>query len=285
MKTSNLLPVERMIREMELCNYSPRTIKTYSVCMSKLQNFSGQPIEKISNESFKDYLHERITNDVISPSLINQFISAFKIMQVDVFGRDWERLRIKRPRRESTQPVVLTKKEMASMISQTTNLKHKALIALAYSSGIRRQEAQTMKPGNIDSAAMRVHVIKGKGKKDRYTLLSQTALELLRVYFRKERPSIYLFEPLGKKGHCLGGTTLNKIVKNAASRAGIKKRVCFHTLRHCFATHLLENGVSLKIIQKFMGHSSIKTTAIYLQLADINMTGIISPLDGMEGLI
>ncbi len=282
MKKSNSLPIERMIREMELRNYSERTIKSYSACMSKVQKFSVLPFDKITIELFKDYLHKRITVDGISVSLINQAISAFKIMQVDVFGREWEPIRIKRPRREKRLPVILTTGEIAKIISLTQNIKHKALLALAYSSGIRREEMRTLKPGDIDSQGMRIHVVKGKGKKDRYTLLSKKALELLRVYYKQERPVKYLFEPIRKKGKYLGAETINKIAKNAALRAGIKKKMSFHTLRHCFATHLLEKGVNLRLIQQYMGHSSIKTTSVYLHLANINPGSIVSPFDDMD---
>jgi site-specific recombinase XerD len=282
MKESNSLPIERMIREMELRNYSERTIKSYAACMSKVQNFSGQPFDTITIEQLKDFLHQRITVDGISVSLVNQTISAFKIIQVDVFEREWEPIRIKRPRREKKLPVILTTGEVAKMISLTRNIKHKALIALAYSSGIRREETRTLKPENIDSQMMRIHVVNGKGKKDRYTLLSKKALELLRMYYKQERPITYLFEPNCKKGKYLGAETINKIVKNAALRAGIKKRISFHTLRHCFATHLLEKGVNLRLIQQFMGHSSIKTTSIYLHLANINLESIVSPFDEMN---
>lgn len=282
MKESNSLPIERMIREMELRNYSERTIKSYSACMSKVQNFSALPFDKITIELFKDYLHRRITVDGISVSLVNQAISAFKIMQVDVFEREWEPIRIKRPRREKRLPVILTTGEVAKMISLTRNIKHKALIALAYSSGIRREETRTLKPGDIDSQGMRIHIVRGKGKKDRYTILSKKALELLRIYYKQERPITFLFEPNCKKGKYLGAETINKIVKNAALRAGIKKKISFHTLRHCFATHLLEKGVNLRLIQQFMGHSSIKTTSAYLHLANIKPGSIVSPFDDMD---
>ncbi len=282
MEKQNSLLIERMVREMQLRNYSERTIRSYSASMSKVQNFYKLPLDKITIQQFKDFLHQRITVDKISVSLINQNMSAFKIMQVDILGRDWESIRVKRPRREKKLPQVLTVDEVARMISITRNLKHKTLLALAYSSGLRRDEIRTIKPGAIDSKGMRIHVFAGKGKKDRFTLLSTKALELLRIYYRLERPVNYLFEVSGKKGKCLAPGTINHIAKNAASKAGIKKKVSFHTLRHCFATHLLEKGINLPLIQQFMGHTSIKTTSIYLHLANFNPGSIISPLDGMN---
>ncbi|MCD4679359.1 MAG: site-specific integrase [Bacteroidales bacterium] len=282
MKKTNLMLSERMIREMQFRNYSERTIKSYQACMSKVQNFYNLPLDEISISKFKDFLHHRIMVDKISVSLVNQSISAFKIIQLDILGREWEPVRIKRPRREKKLPVVLTTNEVARMISLTTNIKHRALLALAYSSGLRREEIRTLKSGDIDSQGMRIHVVAGKGKKDRYTLLSPKALELLRMYYKVERPVNYLFEASGKKGKSLAPGTISHIAKNAASRAGIKKKISFHTLRHCFATHLLEQGINLRIIQLFMGHSSIKTTSIYLHIANIDPDSITSPLDDMN---
>jgi len=168
------------------------------------------------------------------------------------------------------------------MLYATSNIKHKALIALAYSSGLRREETRTLKPGDIDSKSMRVKVIAGKGKKDRYTILSGNALDVLRIYYRLERPANYLFEASGKKGKSLAASTLNAIVKQAAKRAHINKSISFHTLRHCFVTHLLEQGTNLRIIQQLMGHSSLKTTSIYLHMANINPGAVISPLDSVN---
>jgi site-specific recombinase XerD len=250
--------------------------------MSKLAKFFNQPVEEITIEQFKDFLHHRINVDRVSVPMINQAISAFKIIQKDVLGRDWESIKVKRPRREKKLPVVLSVEEIAAIINVTENLKHKALIALAYSSGMRKSEVKLLKPAHIDSKRMRIHVVHGKGKKARYTILSAKALDLLRTYFRIERPSVYLFEPNGNKGNTLAESTLNTIVKKLAKKAEIKKEISFHTLRHSFATHLLEKGVNLRIIQQFMGHNSIKTTSVYLHIANIDPNQVASPLDEMN---
>jgi site-specific recombinase XerD len=282
MKNQNSHYVELLIHEMQLRNYSSRTIRSYSELMSKVEFFYSLPLDQISSQKFKDYLLRRITTEAISTSMINQYISAFKIMQVDVLKLDWEQIRIKRPRRVKRLPVVLSLGEVEKLISVTRNIKHKAIIMLAYSSGLRRQEIQLIKPSAIDSARMQVHVVQGKGKKDRYTILSPKALETLRLYYKYERPAYFLFEAQGKKGKSLSDNTLNCIVKQLAAKAGIKKQVSFHTLRHCFATHLLEKGVNLKLIQQFMGHVSIKTTSGYLHLVNVNPSSVVSPLDSMN---
>jgi len=281
MENSNLTHIQRMTREMQVCNYSERSIKCYTSILSKIVNHFDIPIDQLSRNQVKDYLHHRIVVDKISPSTVNQAISAYKILQEDVLERKWEPMKIKRPRRNQKLPVVLSLEEVERLITSTLNLKHKALLALAYSTGVRREEAQQLKPANIDSSRMQVHVTKAKGRKERYTILSKKALELLRVYYKASKPSVYLFESNQKKGGFLSASTLTKIVKNSAEKAGIQKKISFHTLRHTFATHLLEAGVNIKLIQKLLGHSSIKTTMIYLHVANIEPGSITSPLDDL----
>lgn len=271
-----------MIREMQIRNYSERTIQSYVASISKLTQFFNLPPEAITIHQFKEFLHHLISVDKASVSVVNQSISAFKILQQDLLKRDWEAIKIKRPRRERKLPVVLSVEEVAAMITTTANLKHRALITLAYSAGMRRSEVKLLKPGHIDSKRMCVRVVNGKGKKDRFTLLSPRALELLRTYYCYYRPSTYLFEPSGKKNIPLSDTTLNNIVKQAAKRAAITKKVCFHTLRHSFATHMLEKGINIRIIQQFLGHTSIKTTSVYLHIAQTNPMSVSSPLDDMD---
>lgn len=282
MKDQNSHYVELLINEMQLRNYSSRTIRSYSELMSKLEKFYSLPLNLITIDQFKVYLLQRISSEAISTSMTNQYISAFNILQVDVLKHDLAEVRIKRPRGVKRLPVILSIEEVEKLITVTRNLKHKAIIMLAYSSGLRRQEIQQIKPSAIDSSRMQVHVVQGKGKKDRYTILSSKALEILRMYYKLERPSCFLFEAQGKKGKQLADATLNSIVKKLALKAGIKKQVSFHTLRHCFATHLLEKGVNLKLIQQLMGHVSIKTTSGYLHLANVNPASVISPLDSMN---
>lgn len=275
--------IEQLRYEMQLRNYSPRTIETYGLLMSKLEHFFGLPADEISSSQLKAFLHARINDPRgISISCINQHISAFKILQSDVLGRNRDDIKIKRPRLPKKLPVVLSMEEVGKLIAATSNIKHRAIIMLTYSSGLRLQETRGLKPADIDSARMQVHVVQGKGKKDRYTLLSVKTLEILRQYYKLERPACFLFEARGKKGKPLAEQTYNSIIKTAALKAGIKKRISFHTLRHCFATHLLEQGVNLRLIQQFMGHSSIRTTSGYLHLANINPASIVSPLDSMN---
>lgn len=267
---------------MQIRNYSPKTINAYVCSLINLARYYNLSPEAISKEQFKVYLHYLTETKKVSFTTINQLISALKILQHDVLGNDWEQVRVKRPRSEKKLPVVLSKDEVEKLIQTTENIKHKVIIALAYSSGLRKEEVQTLKPSDIDSKRMTIHVRQGKGKKDRYTILANKTLDLLRIYYRIIKPVNFLFESSMRKGNMLSDNTLLNIVKNNAKKADIKKEVSFHTLRHTFATHMLEQGTNLRLIQSFMGHNSLKTTSIYLHVAQIDPKTILSPLDDMD---
>ncbi len=282
MKKSHSCLIPRLVDEMQVRNYSPRTVTTYSGLLSKVENYFKLPIDQLTTDQFKSYLHHRITVDQISVSMINQHISAFRILQTDLLGRNWEQLKIKRPRKTKKLPVVLSINEVERLIDATRNIKHKTILMLAYSAGLRLQEVSALRLSAIDSSRMQVHVVQGKGKKDRYTILSRKVLEYLRLYYRLEKPRVYLFEPQGMKGRQISARTLQIIVKQSCHAAGIRKKVTFHTLRHSFATHLLEKGVNLRLIQQLLGHTSLTTTSGYLHVANITPSGLGSPLDSMN---
>lgn len=282
MEKKNLSVIGMLERELQLRNYSPRTVRTYVEIAQRTETHIGVTFDKITTDQYKNYIHQRITKDGISTSTVNQMLSVYKILQLDLLKREWESMKIKRPRRNKKLPVVLSQQEVEKLINATSNIKHRAILMLAYGSGLRRQETQLIKASAIDSERMQVHIVQGKGKKDRYSILPHKALSLLRQYYLLERPSCYLFEPQGKKNKCMSEHALNNLVKEAAVKAGIKKQISFHTLRHCFATHLLENGVNIRLIQQFLGHTSLKTTAVYLHLANIAPESISSPLDKLN---
>jgi site-specific recombinase XerD len=175
-------------------------------------------------------------------------------------------------------PVVLDRDEVKRLIDHIPNLKCKTAVTLLYSSGLRLSECLNLKPHHIESSHMKIRIEQGKGKKDRYAILSQRALELLRTYYRICRPSVWLFESRGRRMplHC---TTIGKAIEHAARRANIAKHVTPHTLRHSFATHLLENGAPLQVIQHLLGHSNIRTTIIYTHVRSALLDKVVSPLD------
>lgn len=269
---------ERLIAELQNRNYSQRTIDTYVECLATLSKYYGKSPDLITSEEFKTYLNERIIKRGFSISYVNQTISAFKILQIDILLRKWEELSIKRPRRQIKLPVILSKDEVRRIIEAPENIKHRALLATAYSSGLRRGEIQNLKPTDIDSERMQIRVSSGKGKKDRYTILSKELLIILREYYTCYKPKIWLFEGQ-KTGSKYSETSVENVLKNAVKKTGLKKKVHFHTLRHCFATHLLEQGTNLRIIQQLLGHNSLKTTSVYLHVSKADIMNISSPFD------
>jgi site-specific recombinase XerD len=274
--------IEKLQLEMEYRNYSPSSVKSYCTSMSVMEVRLNKALSSITTEEFKVYLHDLIFNQKRSTSLINQHISAFKIFYTDILKNDWERIKIKRPKKVQKLPVVLSMGEVERLISVINNLKQKAMIMLLYSAGLRRTELLQIKPTDIDSESMKIHVRQGKGKKDRFTILSPKCLDLLRLHYKLNRPKTYLFEPQGNKGRTISATSLKNIITKNVQKANIKKEVSPHTLRHSFATHMLEQGVNIKLIQRFLGHTTLRTTSVYLHLTNIDLTKVKSPLESMN---
>jgi site-specific recombinase XerD len=268
---------ELMLREMQLKNFSKRTITVYLSCLDSLSAYFNDSPEHLSTEQVKDYLLY-LKDKGLSVTTLNQTISAYKVFVVLVMKEKWEEIKISRPKREKKLPSVLSKQEVFLLLSETKNLKHRAAFALAYSAGLRLSEVCQLKVKDIDSSRNQIKITNGKGAKMRYGVLSEKALHLAREYWQVYKPKNYLFEGQTKGCHITGGT-LQKTFKKKVIELGIKKDVCFHSLRHSFATHLLEQGVNLRIIQHLLGHSSIKTTMIYTHIVNFSLDKLKSPLD------
>src|SRR4030065_2129629 len=221
---------------MQTRNYSPRSIDTYIHLLHELEEYHKCSIDEVTADQVKDFLQYSITERNLSVSYINQVISAVKILQKDVLGRDWESIRIKRPRRVKKLPVVLSKEEVKSMIETTRNLKHRTILAVIYSAGLRISELISLRPSDIDSDRKQIKVI-GKGNKYRYTLLSENTLDMLRMYWRAYQPVKYLFEGQNK-GQPVSKSTIQVVFRKAVKKVGINKQASVHSLRHSFATHL-----------------------------------------------
>lgn len=262
---------------MQTRNYSQRSIDTYIHLLRELEEYYKCSVDEVTADQVKDFLQYSITERNLSVSYINQVISAVKILQKDVLGKDWESIRIKRPRRIKKLPVVLSKEEVKSIIETTRNLKHRTILAVIYSAGLRISELINLKPSDIDSDRKQIRVF-GKGNKYRYTLLSTNTLDMLRMYWRAYRPSKYLFEG-HIKGQPVSRSTIQIVFRKAVKKTGINKQATIHSLRHSFATHLLESGVNLKIIQSLLGHSSLRTTSIYLHVTRFDPSSVKSPFD------
>jgi site-specific recombinase XerD len=262
---------------MQTRNYSTRSIDTYIHLLCDLEKYFKCSVDEVSVDQVKDFLQYAITERDLSVSYINQVISAVKILQKDVLGKEWESIRIKRPRGIKNLPVVLSKEEVKSMIEITGNLKHRAILAVIYSAGLRISEAINLRPSDIDSDRKQIRIL-GKGNKYRYTLLSDNVLVILRMYWKAYRPIKYLFEG-HIKGQPVSRSTMQIVFRKAVKKTGINKQATVHSLRHSFATHLLESGVNLKIIQSLLGHSSLRTTSIYLHVTKFDPATIRSPFD------
>lgn len=267
-----------MLEEMRVRNYSPRSVDTYVRLVAALSRHFGKCPSLISTAELKDYLFEKVSRDRISPSAVNQTISAFRILQKDVLQRDWDSVKVRRPRTPKILPVVFSKEEIMAILASLKNRKHHCLIALAYAAGLRLNEVVHLKPADLDSKRMQIRVQSGKGNKDRYTLLPGGLLVQLREYYRLYRPENFLFEGQ-QKGRPYSSRSAQAVLKKALKATGIIKEASFHTLRHSFATHLMEQGTNIRIIQDLLGHCSLKTTSVYLHICHFDPAQIKSPLD------
>jgi integrase/recombinase XerD len=226
----------------------------------------------------KNYLHYIISKKKASCSSVNGCYSGIKFFYENVLGRDWNMRNVPRIKRHKKLPSVLSPREVKSLFDVTTNLKHKAILMTVYSAGLRVSEASRLKVIDIDSKSMQIIIRQGKGNKDRYSLLSNSNLEILREYFKVYKPKDWLF-PGQVLGNPLTTKSMGKVFQEAKTKAGITKKSSIHTLRHSFATHLLENKTDLCYIQQLLGHSNLSTTSVYLHLRRLDVLKIISPLD------
>ncbi|MCD6345847.1 MAG: tyrosine-type recombinase/integrase [Bacteroidales bacterium] len=215
----------------------------------------------------------------VSSSYQNQAINSIKFYYEKVLKGPRRVYYIERPRKEKTLPAVMSEAEVKMIFEKMTNLKHKCLLMTCYSGGLRISEVLNLKPSDIDSSRMLIHIRGGKGKKDRVTLLSTKLLEILREYYKMYKPGEYLFA--GQMGGKYSDRSAQLVIKRAADRAGIGRRVTMHTLRHSFATHLLENGTDIRYIQSLLGHASPKTTQIYTHITTKGIDQIKNPLDNL----
>lgn len=268
---------EAYLLKLELKRYANSTVKTYVTFFELFINYhNDKELQEIDEADVRTFLQHLIQKKH-SNSYVNQAINAIKFYYEVVLGMPNRFYEIERPRKESKLPTVISKEEVLSIIENTNNLKHRCIVQLLYGSGLRRSELLNLKLDHIDSNRMLVHVKDSKGKKDRLTLLSKTALNDLRLYFTKYKPRVYLFE--GRNGNQYSGESVLSIVKTAAIKARIRITVTPHVLRHSFATHLLESGTDLRQIQVLLGHGSTKTTEIYTHVATNTFESIKNPLD------
>lgn len=271
------LHYEKMKQEMELRGYSPQTQKHYLNHVRLLENYWGKPPDLIEPEEIKQYLHYRIKKG-ISYSNISISCNAFKFMFNSVLYRSFSDEVIVRPKIKKKLPYVLSKNEILSILNHVSSLKHRTILLTIYSSGLRISEVLNLLGSDIDSDNMLIRVRGGKGGKDRFSILGRENLLLLRHYWKVYKPEGFLF-PGKSPGKPLAPRNIQQVFKSAKEKAGITKPVSVHSLRHSFATHLLENDTDLRTIQVLLGHASIDSTCIYLHLSTKRLSSVKSPLD------
>jgi integrase/recombinase XerD len=276
--TEGMAQIEKFKQYLRSKRYSESTIMTYSEALkSFLVFYREKPIADITNEDVIVFNNEYILKKNLSASYQNQIVNAIKLFFKIIHDSKMVIEELHRPKNAKRLPNVLSKEETFRLIDLTTNLKHKSLLALIYSSGLRISEAINMQITDIDSQRMLIHVKNAKGKKDRYTLLSTKLLGLLKEYYTIYTPKKFLFE--GQYGEQYSSRSAQSVLHQSAKKAGITKQITLHTLRHSFATHLLENGTDLRYIQDLLGHSSPKTTMIYTHVSSTSLKNIINPFD------
>ena len=258
--------------------YSYRTIKSYSNALKTFFSYFNYKNPKNINPSdIEQFINKMVVDDNISQSYQKVLVGAIKLFYNELLRKNFKLNYLYPDRPEKKLPVVLDKSEIKILLNSIQNLKHKAILSLIYSAGLRLSEVIEIKLTDIDSKRMLIKIVQGKGEKDRYVMLSDKLLVLLREYYREYKPKEYLFE--GQKGGKYSSRSVQAIFKEALRKSNIKKKASVHTLRHSFATHLLESGVDIRIIQQLLGHNSLKTTQIYTQISSSKISEIKSPID------
>jgi site-specific recombinase XerD len=257
-----------MLEYMRLRHYSPRTIKSYLAQVAAFARHLDRSPDTATLEEVSAYLLH-LEERGMSQSLLSNAYSGIKVLFVAVLDKAWDARILPRSRRERRLPAVLSAQEALALVNAPQNLKHRTILRLLYASGLRISEALALQISDVDSSRMALIVHGGKGFKDRQVPLSSSMLESLREYYRVCRPKAYLFESV-QTGGPLSQRTVQAVFQRAKARAGVSHKASVHTLRHCYATHLLEAGVEVTELRRFLGHSNLATTARYLHLRTPN---------------
>ena len=269
---------QKMINDMKLRRFSKKTQYAYISAVAGLAKFYNLSPDRIDKHRVQAYLLHLMDAEKKSWNTCNIVVSGLRFFYTETLGRDSMYLEIP-PRKKNNQlPEILSSREIESLFASTDNPKNKTLLMTTYAAGLRVSEVVKLKITDIDSKRMMIRIEQGKGRKDRYTILSPRLLTELRHYYRKYLPELWLFQGRIPE-HYLSVGTAQRIYYRAKEKAGIKKGKGIHILRHCFATHLLEAGVDLRTIQALMGHNSIMTTMVYLQVSRKKLSSTQSPLD------
>ena len=274
----NIHAVKKMAELLKLKGYSNSTIKTYqNEFIQFLTALKNNPVDSCDAQKVRSYMLYCNEHLKLTENTLHSRLNALKFYFEQVLHREKVFVDIPRPKKHSQLPKTIHQEDIKKMFDKTTNLKHNTMLKLCYGMGLRLSEIINLKITDIDSKNMQVFIEKGKGKKDRYVNLPQSILEQLRAYYKGYRPKIYLFE--GQDGRQYSARSTQQVFKNALQKAGINKKVGIHSLRHSYATHLLEQGTDIRFIQELLGHKDLKTTLIYTDVTNNSIRNVVSPLD------
>jgi len=277
---------QRMLEELQRRNYSPATTRGYILAVKQFAQHFGKSPEKMGAEEIRRFQLYLLNEKKLAPGTVETRMSALRFLYKKTLKRrDLAYDDLLFPKTPRKLPVVLSPEEVTRLIEAAPNLMYRTLLMVLYSTGIRRTEASLLKVSDIDSERRVIHIRQGKGSRDRDVPLTPKLLEALREYWRWKRPEVYLFPSTpGHRGleGPISDTTVWYACKRAASKAGIKKRIGPHTLRHSFATHLLEAGADLRTIQLLMGHERLEHTTLYLHLSQRHLHAALNPLDQIQ---
>jgi site-specific recombinase XerD len=270
-----------MIEDMRVRNLSPNTQQLYIDRVARFARYFGKSPELLGPEDVRTYQVYLIHQKRASSSALQQTVCALRFLYRNTLGKEWALPYIPAPKREKKLPVVLSQEEVSRFFEHLPNLKHRALIITAYATGMRVSEVVSLRAADIDSDRMMIRVEQGKGRKDRYVMLSPNLLELLRAYWKVARPADWLF-PGQRPGTHLTAKRVLQVCIKAGAAAGLTKRATVRALRHSFATHLLEAGANIRVIQVLLGHRSLRTTARYTHVSRETICSTSSPLDQLS---
>ena len=269
---------QRMIDDLKVRNRSARTIQSYIAQVAKFAQHFGKSPELLGPEEIRQYQVYLVEERHVSWSHFNQAVCALRFFYRHTLGRDWAVAHIPFPRQPRKLPVVLSQAEVIRLFDAVRSLKLRAMLMTAYAAGLRLSEVTHLQVSDIDSERMVIRVRQGKGQKDRYVMLSPTLLEVLRLYWRAERPTSWLF-PSKSKEQPINHSVVQRACHQAGLDASLRKRATVRSLRHSFATHLLEAGTNIRIIQTLLGHSSVSTTQRYTYVSNKTVRATESPLE------
>jgi integrase/recombinase XerD len=269
---------QRYLEDLQLRNYSVKTQAVYVECVSLFARHFRRSPEQLGPEEIRAYQLYLIQEKKISWSRFNQTICALRFLYGTTLQKDWIIKHLPFPRKETRLPVILSPAQVSCLLQSISNPRYRMFFTTIYATGLRLSEARRLEVADIDSARNTVRVRQGKGRKDRYVMLSPRLLEQLRQYWKAYRPARLLFPGLDPE-RPLAERTLQDALREARDKAGLSPQVTAHTLRHCFASHLLERGANVRVIQLLLGHASLKTTARYTHVADSALAQTPSPLD------